>query len=363
MRVACFSPYPAEGPSVRHRILKFADIWHEQGIDLTLYAFMTSRFYAIRRRFGVLATLEKLFWMALCTVRTLVRALGAGRFDAVIIHREAYPVGPAWVERLICRLARVTFLDLDDATWAPPSDAIDQRRGLSSADKVPDTMRSVDCVVGGNATIAEYARRHNDRVEILPTSFEDLGPVAPRDGEAPPVIVWIGNLGNAKYFSLVQGVFEQLARRHRFVLRIIGGEDARQLRFDGVQVDFHHWSAATERELLTSSDIGVMPVFDAPYERGKCAFKIIQYWSAGLPVVASPVGMNADIVAPGQNGYLASAPEEWVRELDRLLASAALRRQLGDGGRQLFLTRFERRVCAERWLELLGNKPDSMANA
>jgi glycosyltransferase involved in cell wall biosynthesis len=119
-----------------------------------------------------------------------------------------------------------------------------------------------------------------------------------------------------------------------------------------VNVQVMEWREERERQWLLECDIGIMPLHDRDYERGKCSFKLVQYFSAGMPVVASPVGMNREVVTPGVNGFLASTPDEWYAALDRLLADATLRRQMGQRGYERYRERFTPQANAELWLDI-----------
>ena len=361
MRIACFAPYPALGPSTRHRILALAPHWQSAGFALTLYPFMSERFYRIRRRFDRPGTVLKLLNFACASLLTLLRALSCSRFDAVIIHREAFPLGPAWMERLICRLARRSIYDLDDAIWNPPSQAINQRGIFWCPERTRDIMRRCDAIVVGNLHLQAYAElalaspvsRH-ERIVLIPTGYDDLGgPVAQPPRQARPVIVWIGNEGNAEYLLPILTALQTLAVTQTFSLRLIGGTDIATICPTGVDIEYLPWSADTEAAALLASDIGIMPLPDNPYEQGKCGFKLVQYWSAGLPVVASPVGVNKDYV-DGENGFLAADPEAWLASLHRLLESTKLRQRMGAAGYATYRARFTRQHCAHAWRTLLG---------
>lgn len=351
LRVVCFSPYPAEGPSVRHRIAGYAALWQAAGVELTLWSFMPSRFYAVRRKFGRLATLEKLFWFALSTARLWVRALQAGRFDVVIIHREAFPLGGLFFEKLIgARNAKVIY-DFDDAIWQQPSNAVNQRARFWQPDRIAGILGLCRHAVAGNGFLQDYAKQSCPQTSVIPTTYPDARLEAPHDN-AIPVIVWIGNLGNAFYVQDLLTVLEELATELRFKLRLIGGVDLEEIRSDKFEIERIQWSKDQEDRLLSQSDIGIMPLYDKPYEQGKCAFKLIQYYSVGLPVVASPVGMNKDVVRHGDNGFLASSPAEWREALRTLLTQREKRLSMGAAGKQMYLLRFTREAGARAWLQV-----------
>lgn len=355
LRVLCLSVYPECGPSLRHRVCAYRTYWRQAGVELALKPLLTEALYLRRRRFGGAATAYKVAMFAWCTLRLVLRLTTLRRYDAVIIHREVFPLGGAFFERLVARLNPNTVFDVDDAIWAPMPLAVDQRRGLRDPHRVADSMSVCRAVVAGNDYLAEYARQFCKDVVIVPTPCPDLGGDASRrrPESARPIIVWIGNVGNEEYLGMLAQPLARLARRFDFTLRVIGSPEARYLRMEGVQIEVREWNEQQERQWLVECAIGVMPLPDREYERGKCAFKLVQYFSAGLPVVASPVGMNAEVVRDGENGYLAYDEEGWYQALATLLGDSALRRRLGAQGYALYCERFTPERNAGDWLRLL----------
>jgi glycosyltransferase involved in cell wall biosynthesis len=192
-------------------------------------------------------------------------------------------------------------------------------------------------------------------VFVVPTAYGDLGGAAlDRPPPDEPVVMWIGNWGNAVYLAAIAEALATVAGRHRFRLLLVGGADIDDLALPGVTVQRVRWSEADERERLLGADIGIMPLPDTPYERGKCAFKLIQYMSAGLAVVASPVGANVDVVDDGVTGFLAADAAGWVLALDRLLADPALRRAQGRAGYRRYRERYSVAAVVACWRQILA---------
>ena len=202
-------------------------------------------------------------------------------------------------------------------------------------------------MIAGNGYLAARAWRAGaSRVEILPTVI-DLErypePVAHKsqDVNRLPRIVWIGSPTTVPYLRLLAEPLRVLSLQIPFKLRVIGSAD---FEMTGVQVEAMDWSENTEFRDISDCEIGIMPLPDTPWEQGKCGYKLIQYMACGLPVVASPVGANLEIVQPGRNGYLADSNDAWVSALADLLQSDVLRQGMGACGRQ----DVESRYCLQK---------------
>jgi glycosyltransferase involved in cell wall biosynthesis len=154
-------------------------------------------------------------------------------------------------------------------------------------------------------------------------------------------IVWIGSPSTTRYLELLREPLATLTGEVPFTLRVIGGGP---VDMPGVEIELLPWSQETEAAAIGDCDIGIMPLQDSPWERGKCAYKLIQYMACGLPTVASPVGANVDVVIEGETGYLAHDAAEWINHLKRLLLDSDLRRRMGACGR----VRVEQHYCIQR---------------
>ena len=355
LRVLSLSFYPAEGPSVRHRIGIYASRWHAAGIDLTLKSFMTQALYRRRRRFGIYAALYKAAQVLFGAIRMLVRLLRLRDYDIVIIHREIFPLGGALFETLVARRAARLIYDFDDALWLPMPLSINQRGQHWDPNRFAQMIKSATAVVAGNQYLGDYAAAQGAHVHIIPTPYHDLhaGALANQVTGVHPIIVWIGNVGNDEYLEIVRRPLERLAQEWVFTVRIIGNENVSAFRIAGVDIDGREWQDDREVPWLLECAIGIMPLFDRDYERGKCGFKIIQYFSAGMPVVASPVGINAEIIDHDHNGFLASTEDEWYAALKCLLTDPDRRRRMGAAAYTRFRERFTIEDNANAWIAVM----------
>jgi glycosyltransferase involved in cell wall biosynthesis len=202
----------------------------------------------------------------------------------------------------------------------------------------------------GNNYLAEYARRFNRKVTVIPTTIDtDTYRVEPVRDTASPVIGWTGSYSTVQHLDVLRSTLSELAKRERFRVRVIGPSD---YKLEGVEVEVVPWRSRTEVQDLAAVDIGIMPLPDNLWSRGKCGCKALQYMGLGIPAVCSPVGVNTDLIRDGENGFLANSAEEWIARLTVLLRSPELRRKLGMAGRKTVEERFSARSQVPRVYEV-----------
>lgn len=348
IRVLALSPVPEEGAGCRFRISQYIPRLAAEGFEVTVSPFFTPEFFRLVYQPGHYARKAALF-----VRRSLDRiaALLADRdYDLLFVYREALPIGPPIIESLLARPGRPPMVyDFDDAVFLPnTSDANRMISFLKYPTKVDTIVEKSATVIAGNAYLAEYARRHNANVTVIPTCVDtDLFvPRARSEVSRELTVGWIGTPTTAIYMESLAPVLARVQRTTPFDLRIAGA--GRELRLDGVRTSNIAWSLAGEVGLFNGCDIGVYPLTDDPWTRGKCGFKAIQFMACGVPVVASPVGVNSSIIEDGVNGFLASTEDEWVEKLTRLARDPELRRRLGAAGRATIEARYSLAVNAPR---------------
>jgi glycosyltransferase involved in cell wall biosynthesis len=189
-------------------------------------------------------------------------------------------------------------------------------------------------VIAGNEYLAKYARRWSGNVRVVPTIVDtEAYRSAKRSHASMPVIGWIGSPSTWPYVRPILPILADLCREGRARVLIVGaGRAAETDRFEGMEL--RNWAEEREIEDVQGMDIGIMPLPDEPWARGKCGYKLIQYMACGLPVVASPVGVNERIVEEGMSGYLATSLGEWRQALGELLADREKRLRCGAYGRE-----------------------------
>ncbi len=331
LRVLALTRYGALGASSRMRFLQYLPTLATQGVQVKVQALFDDPALAARYRLGRYG----LGMVLRCFARRLAALRARQQFDVLWIEKEALPWCPLWLETTLLRGVPY-ILDYDDAVFHNYD--LHRLRWVRRlyGRRLDGLMRSASLVVCGNEYLAARARAAGAPwVELLPTVIDlDRYPtpaIKPaRLADQPPRIVWIGSPSTLGYLQVLKEPLQALATRLPFVLRVIGGD----FSLPGVQVECVPWAEDTEVAAIAACDVGVMPLIDSPWERGKCGYKLIQYMACGLPVVASPVGVNSSIVQNGVNGFLAEGAQEWLDALERMLTQADLRVRLGAAGRQ-----------------------------
>jgi len=283
----------------------------------------------------------------------LARLLSRRRADVLWVEKELFPYLPPAADLLLARRFPRVVLDFDDAVFH----RYDRHRsGLVRrlySDRIDRLMRAADAVAAGSPYLAERARSAGARrVMDLPTvvDLERYVPAAePRDG-GPVRIGWIGTPRTARYLEPLSETFAGVCADGAARMILIGaGDDA--LR-DVPGVERRAWAEDSEVRDLAACDVGVMPLPDEPFERGKCGYKLIQFHALGKPVVASPVGVNRTLIEPGVNGLLARDAQEWRDGLRALVEDAAARRAMGGEGRRRVEERYSLQAQAPRLVAL-----------
>jgi glycosyltransferase involved in cell wall biosynthesis len=336
IRVLALSPIPEEGAGCRFRIAQFIPYLESVGFEVTLDSLFTPEFF--RLVYKPRNYLRKAVTFAALSLKRLDALREVARFDLIFLYRELFPLGPALIERVLAaRKQPPMVLDFDDAIFLPNvSDANRLIAAFKRPQKVASIVRCSDHVIAGNEYLANYARRFNHAVTVIPTSVDtqQFVPAVRPPGSAPddlPVLGWIGSPTTGTYIRSLTSVLRRVRERHPFVLRVSGvGEP---LEVPGVTVQNEPWRLDREVQLFNTCDVGVYPLADDEWSKGKCGFKAIEFMACGVPVVASAVGVNRDIIHDGENGFLASSEDQWVEKIGRLLSDAALRRRFAAAGR------------------------------
>jgi glycosyltransferase involved in cell wall biosynthesis len=346
---------PDRSPSQRYRVEPFLDYWTAHGLE-------TSYEWAIdsadqRAFYG-----RKLPAKAAVAMKAAIRRgtrlafrLARSAPDVVLIQRQAFFLGGPWAEWIASRRAPLLF-DFDDAIWLPEISRGNRRfASLKNVEKIPTILRMASTVIAGNSYLADWARPHNPNVLVIPTCVDTdryVPRATARAPNAPVVIGWSGSPSTIVHFARALPVLARIKNKYgsRVRFKVVGDPEFRDHRL-GIQGEA--WSSDIEVAALQAMDIGIMPLPNDEWSRGKCGLKALTYMATGLPTLSSPVGVNTDIVSNGVNGYLPESDDEWVERLGQLIEDEGLRTRLGDAGRSTVVEHYSVRRWRQPLLEII----------
>ena len=329
MRVLFIAPYPTGiAPSQRFRYEQYLKLMEQQGMTYRISSFIDPKAWKILYKPGH-------WWSKFSALmRGYFRRIGdifsLSKYDVVFIHREASPFGLPVFEWLITKVFRkYTIYDYDDAIWVP--NASESNSALTMLFKrfsnARDTTKWATVVSVGNKYLAEYASKLNNRVVINPTTIDtdEHHNELTDHANSKFVIGWTGSHSTLKYLNDIYPILEELEKKYEFEFHVIADvapkADLKSLRFVP-------WNKETEIDDLLRFNVGIMPLPDDIWSKGKCGFKALQYMALGIPAIVSNVGVNAEIVDHGINGYVCQTPADWKTYLEKVISSPETIRQL-----------------------------------
>jgi len=347
-------PYPEnKAPSQRFRVELFLPLLQQEGYRYRLMAFLDKKAWEVLYRKG--NVLQKGWGTVKGFLNRTKHLFLSLQADYVFIHREAAPLGPPVFEWMLAKLFRRKIIhEFDDAIWIPGGEKISfVKKWLKATWKIKYIIRWSYKVVGGNDFLCAYARRYNSSVIRIPTVVDtEKGHYLQRDQFAGDKVVvgWTGSHTTLHNLELIEEVLKELKQEADFDILIISNSPP---AWDFGFI-FKKWEAGTEQEDLLRMHIGLMPLKQGPWFEGKCGFKLIQYLACGIPGVASPVGVNPEILIHQESGFIADSRLEWKEAILKLIADADLRRQMGAKGRKHMGMHYSLTSVSRLFLELFS---------
>ena len=327
-------------PGQRFRFEQYLDHLRADGFECAFSPLLTAEddgvFYGNARAF------RKILVLARCAIRRAGDVRRARDFDIVFLQREAFFGGWPLFERAFKATGARMVLDFDDAIWLLDVSEANRRYGwLKRPQKTAEIVQMADLVIAGNSFLRDYARVFNENVVVIPTTIDTTAykRVVPRRTSGTVCIGWTGSTTTIRNFETGIPALSRIKDRYgdRVRFRVIG--DA-SYRHDGLGIRGEAWDAATEVGSLCDMDIGIMPLPDEDWSKGKCGLKGLQFMAIEVPVVMQNLGANREIVTDGADGFLASDPAEWVARLSALIDSHELRERIGAAGRRTVEARY-----------------------
>ena len=351
MRVLLLTRYERLGSSSRVRFYQYLSYLEEQGMTVVTAPFFDDEYvrtlYAGRR--------ASLGSVARAYLRRLSILLRSRSFDLLWVEKELFPWLPAWFESFLSVSKIPYVVDYDDAVFHRYDIHRSRLVRALLGHKIDRVMQRAALVIAGNDYLAERAARAGARrVEQLPSVVDVSHYLLAEVSPSPTFrIGWIGSPVTAPYLDQVRETLDALSRESDVHVTLIGAGKLQP--FTGVRTETRPWSEDIELRMSQLFDVGIMPLVDGPFERGKCGYKLIQYMASGLPVVASPVGVNRQIVEPQLNGYLANSSTDWLTALQALRNHPQKRKVMGQAGRRKAEQMYNLQVTAPRLFNLLSS--------
>lgn len=350
-KILFLSPYPSKiVPSQRFRFEQYFPF-------LSRYYIITQKTFWDKKGWEILFSDKndfiKLLWL-------LIKAFGKRffllfhlqKYDLIFIHREVSHLGPPVFEWIIKYILRKKIIyDFDDAIWLLNySDKNRISKFFKSPWKTKYICKWANSIIAGNSYLADYAKKYNKNVFVIPTTIDTSYHKNKYKEHKTLTIGWTGTLTTLKYLNAIVPVLKQLEEKYNLNFLIISNEKPKlNLKFT-----YKSWCKETEIEDLRKIDIGIMPLYNNIWEKGKCGFKGLQYMALEIPTIMSPVGVNTEIIEDGVNGFLASTEQEWFDKLSLLIEDKELRQRLGKAGRNTVMEKYSVEANKQKYLDVFN---------
>jgi glycosyltransferase involved in cell wall biosynthesis len=339
-------------PGQRFRFEQYVDFLEQHGFECTLSHLLSETEDAVFYRHHHYLQKLLIFLKTIRSRKQDVRKLD--QYDIVFIYREAVMHGSVRFEKQIASRGIPIIYDFDDAIWLFDVSNGNRLFGwLKRPGKTADIIKLSRAVIVGNEFLAEYARQFSEQVVVIPTTIQTGTYRATGEQKTGETICigWTGSSTTLKHFHLAIPVLKKIIEKYPGKIRIKLISDEPYMTND-IPVQFCKWNRETEVPDLMEIDIGIMPLPNDEWSKGKCGFKGLQYMALGIPAVMSPVGVNADIISNGQTGFLAASEEEWIEKLSLLIELPELREKLGKAGQKTVEEKYSFEANKLKWLKV-----------
>ncbi|HWY10993.1 MAG TPA: glycosyltransferase, partial [Bacteroidia bacterium] len=277
----------------------------------------------------------------------------ANDYDFIFIQRECFMLGTSYFEKRFSKSKARLIYDFDDSIWLlDVSNANKAFAWLKNPDKTSKIISLSNTVVTGNEYLARYAKQFNQNVKIIPTTVNTDQYYKTKTNDGNKICIgWSGSLTTIKHFETAVPFLKKLKNKYgdKLIIKVMGDENYTNsdLEIKGIK-----WSSETELDVLSTFDIGIMPLPNDQWAKGKCGLKGLLYMSIEIPTIMSPVGVNTEIIKDGENGFLAASKEEWINKLSDLIESKTLREKIGKAGRETVVNKFSVESQKNNYLNL-----------
>lgn len=338
MRILFLTKYSKEGASSRLRSYQYFSLLENDGMHVVVKPLFNTTYVKsiLKGKTSKLKILKSY-------LKRFIVLFSIYKYDRIVIEKELFPFFSSFFERIMALLGFKYTVIYDDAIFhnydLHPNKLI---RFLFSK-KIDKVIKYSSCVIAGNTYLKDRATNAKaKKVIIIPTVIDvKRYPKLQQKSNKELTIGWIGSPSSFKYLKLIEDVLERILSKYNVKINVIGTKE--KLNINNNNITYIDWSENTEIDELKKLSIGLMPLKNSPWELGKCSYKLIQYMGCNIPVIASPVGMNKEVVLNGKNGYLATTENEWEKCFEKLIKNPELRSEMGKQGRMLVEEKFSLR--------------------
>ena len=347
MKILFLSKYNRDGASSRYRFYNYKPYFDQNDIQFYIKPLLDNSYVInLYNKRKVKVFLQRMYSIFQRTVFILFKS---SEYDLIVIEKELFPNVPYFIEWFLLK-NKSYALDFDD--YIATGYKTNSFKRILFENKIDKLARSAKFVTVGNHWYFKEIKA--DNLIYLPTviNLEDYPEVKEDYPTNVVTIVWIGSLSTGKYLQIVAPVLRELTKKYSIKLKVIGAD----VIMEGIDFEIVDWKEGTEVNELLSADIGIMPLENTIWEKGKCGFKLIQYMACGLPVVASDAPANKEIIENDINGFIARNEREWYIALEKLILNSSSRENFGKSGRRNVELKYSYQVWGKYYCDVLTNR-------
>lgn len=344
---------PNRSPSQRFRFEQYIPFLKEAGFEYDFSYLVKENDDRIFYSPGNI--ISKAFIIIKSTVKRFFELFKANQYDIIFVQRESYMLGTAFFEKVFANSKAKFIFDFDDAIWLlDVSEGNKKFAFLKNPRKTEEIVKVSDMVFAGNQYLANFAAQFSENVKVIPTTIDtDYHlPAKDKDFEKDKICIgWTGTMTTLKHFETILPVLEKLKAKHgeKIYFKLVVNKE---IDYPSIGLKSTLWSNEEEVSQLQDIDIGIMPLPDDKWAKGKCGFKGLQYMSLEIATIMSPVGVNSEIIEHGKNGFLANTEVEWLNYLSQLIEDSILRKSLGIEGRKTIIEKYSVKAWKDEYLRL-----------